>query len=116
MRRTRLVNEFNEDLVLNVLNFMLNIEQVKIISKLYDGSNHIQTIGRPSKSAAVTVRATEVQKDILNLKEASAEPLILLRQGITYRGMIKEPVSWEESIPRKVYSGSFAFLITEVIE
>jgi len=116
MSRTRLLNELNEDLVLHVLSFMLNVEQIKIISRLYDGSNHIQTVGRPSRSAVVTVRATEVQKDILNLKEANAELLTLLRQDITYLGKVKEPISWRESIPRKVYEGTFTFLITEVIE
>lgn len=116
MSRTRLVNELTEDLVLTILTFMLSLDQTKIVSKLYDGSNHIQTVGRPSKFATVIIRATDVQKDILNLKEASAEQLTLLRQGIAYIGVIKEPISWKESIPRKVYEGSFIFLITEVIE
>jgi hypothetical protein len=116
MSKTRLVNESMEDLVIYILSFMLNLEQIKIISRLYDGSNHIQTVGRPSQSAEISVRATETQKDILNLKEASAELLILFRQGITYKGIIKEQIKWKESVPRSVYEGSFAFLINEVIE
>lgn len=114
--RTRLLNEGNEDLVLHVLDFMLNVEQVKIISTLYDGSSHIQTVGRPTKSAEISVRATQVQKDILNLKEASAELLVLFREGITYKGIIKEAIKWKENVPRRVYEGAFTFLINEVIE
>lgn len=116
MSRTRMVNEAMEDLVLHVLSFMLNVGQTKIVSTLYDGSNHIQTVGRPSRSAVVAVQATEVQKDTLNLKEASAELLTIFRQGIAYKGMIKESISWKESIPRGVYEGSFTFIINEVIE
>lgn len=116
MSKTRLVNESMEDLVIYILSFMLNLEQIKITSKLYDGTQHIQTVGSPSKYATVTVRATETQKDILNIKEASAETLLLIRKGLTYKGMIKEPISWVESIPRGMYEGSFSFLITEVIE
>jgi len=97
----------------NVATFVKRLESTKIISKLYDGSQHIQTIGVPSQVADVTVDGSVDDMDALNMCEARAEVIRIVRSDNTYIGVIRDPIVWSPIIKGKVYEGSFSFIISK---
>ena len=102
---------FNSTAISQVLTFLPNIEQSKIVSKALDGALYIQTIGEGTHFSEVEILSTRDEKDVVNELAASASLIGVTYRDSTYYGYIEEDVSWDAIIPGEWYKGSFKLLI-----
>lgn len=105
------IENLSESKLADVLTFVHRLEQTKIISRLYDGSRHIQSIGAPARYADVEIFAYKATLDAMNLAEAQAELLKLTYCGDVYLGYIEAPIDWDPIIKGYAYKGKIKFLI-----
>lgn len=88
--------DIDDNLITDLVNTaILNPEVIHIKNKLLDGSNHIQTIGTPSKSIDVICYVYEDGKSKLDTKYANGEPIKLVKDNKWYKGLITEYGDWE---------------------
>jgi len=95
------------------------LEQFKIVSRLYNGSYSVQTVGDKARYNRVRVYATLLQKYALDDIEADAEEITLTYKDFdcneeTYVGVIRNPINWSPFKSGVSYYGEFDLLIKEV--
>ena len=89
-------------------------EQTKIVSRLYDGSYHVQTVGAAGTKYSVQVWATAAQHDALDDAEALTAEVVLHYNGAQIIGYIDSAVSWSEAVAGSSYTGTLTLLVTGV--
>lgn len=95
-----------------VLNYTPGLERVKIVTRLYDGSYNVQTVGVANETAVATVLVTDMSAlRAVNLAEASGELLTLKYRDTDYTGYLDAKPSWKPIIAGSVYTASLRFLV-----
>ena len=102
---------FNSTVISQVLTFLPNVEQAKVVSKALDGSIYIQTIGEGTLFSEVEILSTREEMTVVNELAASASLIAVTYRDFTYYGYINEDVSWDAIVPGEWYKGSFKLLI-----
>lgn len=98
--------------VCSVLGFDKALEANKILSKLLDGSYHIQTVGTPAQYANIRIYAeTLAQRDAADLAAAECAILIAQWKGTSYAGYIDGSIDWTPFVTGKSATGTCRFLI-----
>lgn len=113
--RTMIYDTSGTEMVTGVVSFLKSLDQVKITTRLYDGTFQVQTVGSPASFADIDVHATIAQKDDLNNVEATGAVLQCIKEGINYIGYIKEAIKWSSVVDDKLYEGTLTLLINEVV-
>ena len=111
MINNNIVTDLNGNKIADVLTFIQGLDQTKIISRLYDGSVQIQTVGTPISYADVEIFVYSDTMDDVNTAEVQANLLRISYKDIIYSGYIESPVDWEPIIKGNSYRGKIKFLI-----
>lgn len=109
-----ILNSIGADIGVIVTRCIEKKEQYKIVSRLYNGSYAMQTVGESAKYNKVRVHATLSQKMVMDDLEVDAEEINVLWNGESYTGVIREPISWSIFHAGVSYTGEFDLLIKEV--
>lgn len=97
--------------VCGIYGFDKALDANKIMTKLLDGSYHVQTVGTPAQYANIRIYAeTLAQRDAADLAAAECAILIADWQGTSYAGYIDGSISWKP-FGAKAASGTCKFLI-----
>lgn len=97
--------------IAGILSFLPATEGNKIVSRLYDGTYHVQTIGTPAECADINIVVTSQDMlRVVNAAEAAGDILIAHYKGVDYAGYIENRVSWQHIARGQVYTGSLRFL------
>lgn len=86
----------------------------KIVHRLYNGQPMVQTVGRASVTAGLTVEATSAEMQLLNQAAIDCELVELYYNGATRYGYIEGFVRWSPVVPGAVYEGTLELMIAEV--
>lgn len=111
MTNPNYIQKLSLETIADVLTFVPGLERTKIITRLYDGSRHVQTIGITAPYANVEIFAYQETISLLNAAEAQAELLRLVYKETAYFGYIEAPISWNAAIKGMAYTASIKFLI-----
>ena len=99
-----------------VLNFTPALDRTKILSKLYDGSYLVQTVGDPAKRPAATLLVENMaQLRAVNEAEAPSAVLRLTYSGTVYIGCIVAAPKWTAVIRGRVYTAPIEFVVLEEV-
>lgn len=95
-----------------VLNFGLKLERTKIVSRLYNGAYHVQTVGNAAQYADVTIYVdSPLKRDAVTEAEAQANLLTIEYRDETYSGYIQDVVVWTPVRTGKSYTGTLRFIL-----
>lgn len=95
-----------------VQNFTPAKERTKIVTKLYDGSYNVQTVGDPTDYAEATICVTSLSDlRAVNEAEALCALLTLRYRDVDYYGYIEAAPSWKPVLRGSVYTASIKFLV-----
>jgi hypothetical protein len=96
----------------DVLNFTPAKERTKIVTKLYDGSYNVQTVGDPTDYADATICVESMSAlRAVNESEASCVLLTLRYRDVDYYGYICDEPKWKPVLQGSVYTASIKFLV-----
>jgi hypothetical protein len=92
--------------------FMLRSEGTKIISRLYDGTYHVQSIGTPAEYAdmQITVDSLDGLRS-LDQAAARADLLVACYRDVDYVGAVRGDIRWTPVIRGRVYQGACQFVL-----
>lgn len=112
----KLLDSKNNSIAIAIKRILITHDVIKIENRLLDGKTHYQTVGNPRKIANVECYIDNAMKDKLLEADAILEPLKLIKDGITYTGIIKETPSIEIyiSTPPVWYLANFTLTLGEV--
>lgn len=95
-----------------VLNFTPAMERTKIMTRLYDGSYNVQTVGDPANYAEATILVDSMSRlRAVNEAEALCALLTLRYMDVDYYGYIDAAPGWKPVVRGSVYTASIKFLV-----
>lgn len=97
--------------IAQVLNFVSNIDQAKVVSKALDGTIYIQTIGRGVPYADIKILCSLEEKTLVNYAEADGAAVTVVYRDSKYVGYIESAPSWNTESPGEWYTANIRFLI-----
>lgn len=97
--------------IAQVLNFVSNIDQTKVVTKALDGTVYIQTIGNGVSYADIKILCSLEEKTLVNYAEADGAALTVVYRDKRYTGYIESAPLWNAEIPGEWYTATIKFLI-----
>lgn len=97
--------------IARVLSCAADMDATKIVSKLYNGSWHVQTVGAARGVLSLQLYVdSRAARDTVNAAAAQAAVLTVAYRDSTYTGIIEGAVAWSPFVGGKSYTGTCKLL------
>ena len=96
-------------------------DTLKIENRLLDGSLHVQTFGNSLKTITFDGLVSKANAEYINNAQSIVEELYFVSYDKTYRGIIREPVTWERwgaryrDATKRKFLGTMQFTVLEEV-